>query len=294
MAQSRSRISTGFSALLSLRFLILTVANRAFLISLGRAFGGALIFSLPMLMTMEMWWLGFSMAQWKLALLLLVTIPLLIGLSHYMGFEETFGLKDDALDALVALAIGFFSAAVTLGVFAVLQTSMSAEEIIGKISIQAVPGSIGAMFAQSELGGNYKKRQERRRHAGYFGELFIMAAGALFLAFNVAPTEEIVLIGHQMSPWHSIALVLLSLFIMHAFVYSVEFQGSVPIPEGITRRSIFVRYTVVGYAVVLLMSAYILWTFGRIDDLAMGQVPSILIVLGFPAAVGAAAARLIL
>jgi putative integral membrane protein (TIGR02587 family) len=270
------------------------MANRIFLLGLGRAFGGALIFSLPMLMTMEMWWLGFSMQPWKLALLLMMTIPLLIGLSHYMGFEDTFGFKDDALDAFVALVVGFFAGAVSLGLFSVIESGMSMEEIVGKISIQAVPGSIGAMFAHSELGGSERNQQEKQRHAGYFGELFIMAAGALFLAFNVAPTEEIMLIGHQMSPWHSIALVVVSLLVMHAFVYSVEFHGSAPIPEGISRRSIFLRYTVVGYAVVLLMSAYILWTFGRIDGLPIGHVISLLVVLGFPAAVGAAAARLIL
>jgi putative integral membrane protein (TIGR02587 family) len=102
------------------------------------------------------------------------------------------------------------------------------------------------------------------------------------------------LIGQQMSPWHSIALVLVSLFIMHAFVYSVEFHGSSSVPEGISQHSIFLRETVVGYAVALLMSAYILWTFGRTDGLAFGQMLSLLIVLGFPGAVGAAAARLIL
>ena len=273
--------------------MILTMANRLFLIGLGRAFGGALIFSLPMLMTMEMWWLGFTMEKWKLALLLLLTIPLLIGLSHYMGFEDTFGFKDDALDAFVALAVGFFAGAVSLALFSVIGFDLSAEEIIGKISIQAVPGSIGAMFAQSELGG-HERSQEKQRHAGYLGEIFIMAEGALFLAFNVAPTEEIVLIGHQMSPWHSIALVVVSLVVMHAFVYSVEFHGSRSIPEGITRLSIFLRYTIVGYAVVLLMSAYILWTFGRIEGLGLGQMCAVLVVLGFPSAVGAAAARLIL
>jgi putative integral membrane protein (TIGR02587 family) len=270
------------------------MGNRVFLIGLGRAFGGALIFSLPMLMTMEMWWLGFTMDPWRLALLLVWTIPLLIGLSHYMGFEETFGFKDDAVDAFVALAVGFFAGAVSLGLFSVIGIDGSAEEVVGKISIQAVPGSIGAMFAQSQLGGNDKNRRDKQRHAGYLGELFIMAAGALFLSFNVAPTEEIMLIGHQMSPWHSMALVVVSLLVMHAFVYTVGFQGSRPIPEGISRRSIFVRYTIVGYIVVLFMSAYILWTFGRMDGLGFSQMLSVLIVLSFPSAVGAAAARLIL
>jgi len=268
--------------------------GQAFRIGLARAFGGAIIFSLPILMTMEMWWLGFSIESFRLALLLLLTIPLLIGLSHYMGFEETFGFLDDAVDAFVALAVGFIAGAAALALFSVIEFGMSAYEIIGKISIQAVPGSIGAMFAQSELGGGEEKQEGKKRHAGYAGELFIMAAGALFLAFNVAPTEEMVLIGQMMTAWHSIALVLASLVVMHAFVYALEFQGTPSIPPDTPLWSVFVRFTLVGYAVALVISFYILWTFGRTDGLAFLQLISLLIVLGFPAAVGAAAARLIL
>jgi putative integral membrane protein (TIGR02587 family) len=269
-------------------------ANRAFAIGVARAFGGALIFSLPILMTMEMWWLGLSIDGFKLALLLLLTMPLLIGLSHYMGFEETFGLKDDALDALVALAIGFVAGAITLSLFSVIEPGMSTHEILGKISIQAVPGSIGAMFAQSELGVKDETKEGKRRHAGYAGEIFIMAAGALFLAFNVAPTEEMMLIAHQMSPWHSIALLLVSILIIHAFVYTLEFHGTASIPEGTPFWSVFLRYTIVGYAIALLMSFYMLWTFGRTEGMGLHQAVTMLIVLGFPSAVGAAAARLIL
>lgn len=243
---------------------------------------------------MEMWSLGFSIDKFRLALLLLLSIPLLIGLSHYMGFEDTFGFKDDALDAFVALAVGFVAGAVTLSLFSVIGSDMSASEFIGKVSIQAVPGSIGAMFAQSELGGKEGKKEEKRRHAGYAGEIFIMAAGALFLAFNVAPTEEMILIAHQMSIWQSIALILVSLLIMHAFVYALEFQGTASLPPGTPFWSVFLRFTIVGYAVALLMSLYMLWTFGRTEGLAFYQAISILVVLGFPAAVGAAAARLIL
>ena len=81
---------------------------------------------------------------------------------------------------------------------------------------------------------------------------------------------------------------------MHAFVYTLEFQGTASIPPGTPFWSTFLRFTVVGYAVALLISLYMLWTFGRTEGLALHQIVAILIVLGFPAAVGAAAARLIL
>lgn len=241
---------------------------------------------------MEMWELGFYMSRWRLGLLLLMTLPLLIGLSHYLGFEETFGLKDDAVDAFVAFAVGFAASAAVLTLFAVIGPGMSRYEIIGKIAIQAVPGSIGAMFAQSELGG--PGTEKKNRHAGYGGKIFIMAAGALFLGFNVAPTEEMVLIAHQMSAGHSIVLGLASLLIMHAFVFAVEFRGQVVLHPHTPFWSVLLRFTIVGYAVALLMSLYVLWTFGRTDGMHLAQIIQVVVVLGFPAAVGAAAARLIL
>jgi putative integral membrane protein (TIGR02587 family) len=267
-------------------------ADVVFAIGLARASGGAILFSLPILMTMEMWRLGFSISEFRLALLLLLTIPLLIGLSHYMGFEETFGFLDDAVDAFVALAVGFVASAAVLGLLAVIRLGMSSHEIIGSIAIQAVPGSIGAMFAQSQLGGAEKKKKEWR--AAYGGKMFIMAAGGLFLAFNIAPTEEVVLIAHKMTAWHSTALVLASLVVMHAFVYAVEFHGQVSMRWRGPLWSEFLRFTLVGYAAVLMISLYILWTFGRTDTMPFGEILSAVIVLGFPAAIGAAAARLIL
>ncbi|HUE83732.1 MAG TPA: TIGR02587 family membrane protein [Pyrinomonadaceae bacterium] len=269
-------------------------ADRRFAIGLARAFAGALIFSLPMLMTMEMWALGFYMSNLRLALFLLVVIPLLIGLSHYIGFEETFDWREDGVDAFVAYAVGFVASAVALLFFAVIEPGMSFDEIIGKISLQAVPASIGAMLAQSELGGNQEEKERRKREPGFGGELFFMAVGAVFLAFNLAPTEEIVLIAHKMTPWHAVGLALVSLLIMHAFVYALEFQGQHSIPGGTPFWSEFLRFTVVGYALALLTSLFILWTFGRIDGLAFHEIVVAVIVLAFPAAVGAAAARLIL
>src|SRR5690606_30839814 len=69
----------------------------------GRAAGGALLFSLPMLMTMELWQLGFYLGPARLLALLVSALPLLVFLSRYIGFERTRGWRDDVLDALIAL-----------------------------------------------------------------------------------------------------------------------------------------------------------------------------------------------
>lgn len=45
-----------------------------FFVGLARAFAGAVLFSLPLLMTMEMWWLGCSPDGGKLVGFILVII----------------------------------------------------------------------------------------------------------------------------------------------------------------------------------------------------------------------------
>jgi putative integral membrane protein (TIGR02587 family) len=270
--------------------------TRHFAIGLARAFGGALIFSLPLLMTMEMWALGVHMDDLRLALFLGLTIPLLIGLAYHAGFEDTFDLKEDAVDAFVALAVGFITAAIGLSLFGIFKPGMSPDEIIGKTAIQAVPGSIGALLAQTQLGVQQVDKDERgvEKEETYGGELFIMVVGALFLALNLAPTEEMVLIGYKMTEWHALVLVIVSLVIMHGFVYAVEFRGGSTRPEGVSVWSAFLHFTIVGYAIALLISAYVLWSFGNLDSTSLQESVLATVVLAFPAAVGAAAARLIL
>jgi putative integral membrane protein (TIGR02587 family) len=267
--------------------------NRAFAVGLARAFGGAIVFSLPLLMTMEMWWLGFHVDRLRLALLLAVQLPMLVALAHLSGFEETSGALDAAVDALAAFAVGGVTAAGALSVFAVVRPGMSADEIVGKIALQAVPGSIGALLAQSQF-GRVEEEGRRRREAGHVGEYFFMAVGALFLAANVAPTEEMVLIAHKMSHGAVVLLALASLACMHAFVFAVDFRGQEALPPGTPLWSAFLRFTVPGYLIALAVSAYALWTFGRFDGTAPAEALKQVTVLGFPAALGAAAARLIL
>lgn len=269
-------------------------ANRSYAQGLARAFGGALIFALPLLMTMEMWWLGgFSMDRARLFVFLAVSLPMLLGLSYFAGFEPTFRLKDEILDALAAFGIGFLLSAAVLAMFGVLQADLSPAEMVGRIAICTVPAAIGALLAGKQF-AEREQAAQKEGAGGYLGVLFQMSVGALFLAFNVAPTEEMVLISYLMGAGHGLLLIGASILLLHLFVYALGFRG-----ENRRRASggflrTFGVYTLPGYAIALGVSVYCLWTFGRLDGVALHEQATMAVVLAFPAALGAATARLVI
>src|SRR5690606_9243171 len=237
--------------------------------SLARALGGAVLFGLPLMMTMELWWLGFYLDRLRLLILLVVTMGTLTPLSYFVGFERTGTLVEDELDAFVAFAIGALVSAGMLLLFGLIEPGMSVDEIVGKIAVQAVPASIGAVLARGQMGGEQSDSKKKQEQAGYGGQLFIAAAGAIFLAFNVAPTEEVVLIGYMMTPLRAIALVLLSIGALYAFVYALNFHGGEELPEDVPWALAIVRYSIAEYGIALIVSAYVLWTFGRMDGASL-------------------------
>ncbi len=261
---------------------------------LGRAVAGALLFGLPMLMTMELWQFGFSMDRWRLLLLLLLALPLLVGVVHRLGFEDTFDWREDLRDTCVGLGIGMVTTATVLTLFNTLGAGMSAYEIVGKIAVLSVPAALGALLARSQLGEDDPAEGDGQALSGYFGTLFLMLVGALYFGLNIAPTDEIMVIAHSMTPWHSAATLLLSLALMHGFVFAVGFRGGAERAPGTPAGSGFLGYTLPGYVLALAISLYLLWTFGRVDGLGAFPILMATIVLAFPAAIGAAAARLIL
>ena len=273
----------------------LTTSNRDYAAGLARAFGGALLFGLPLLMTMEMWALGFYAHPARLLLFFLVNFLILVGLSRFGGFERTANLLEDLLDALAALAVAIIASALILYLFGILTPDMKLDEIVGKVAIQAIPCSFGAMLARKQLSGGERAEDsiQAERTAGYAGQLFLMVAGALFLAFNVSPTEEMILISFIMTPLQALLLILLSILLLDAFVYVIGFAGQQERPGGVHRLSTFLRFSMVGYGIALLVSLYVLWTFGRTDGVALAQTAMAVAVLGFPAALGAAIARLV-
>ena len=247
------------------------------LIGVSRAFAGALIFALPMLMTMELWWLGSYIAQYKLALLLVITIPLLTGVSWISGFEPNRVLADAVIDAFVAIAVGAVMSVTILYLFRIITVETPTIEVIGKVSVQTFPAGLGAALARSQLGQGSAKDKDGGRKS-YVVTLGIMVVGALFLGLNVAPTQEVELLSYKMDTWALLALISITLLLMHAFVYALSFRGAPKAVPGATFWAQFARYTVVGYALVLLVSLYLLWTFGKTESVGLAQVISATVV----------------
>lgn len=244
-----------------------------------------------MLMTMEMWQLGMTLDRWRLLILLAAGFPFLFLLSREIGFENTRDWREDVRDVTIAYGIGIVTSAAIMAVLAILGNPASLSEAAGKIAIQTFPAALGAMLARGQFGGDTGSPEKEET---FGGEMLIMAAGALFLSLNVAPTEEMQLISFRMSAWHALALIPLSLTLMHAFVFAASFAGGSEISPETPWWSAFLRFTVSGYVVALLVSLGSLWVLGQIDGMGLERALRVAVVLGFPAAIGAAAARLIL
>ncbi len=271
-------------------------ANLEYAKELARAAGGAILFAFPLLMTMEMWWLGFYMDRLRLALFVGLGLILLIGLSRQVGFAQNARWFDDIGDALSAYAVGVLVTLACLALFGMLDGTMSWSQWVGKVAVQSVPAGIGAILARSQLTGAPEQDEDTPDDpppASYAGELFLMLGGAVFVAFNVAPTDEIQLIAQLITPWHAMLLALCSVALLHLLVYNLGFSGQEEWPQNAGFLTVFYRFSLAGYGLALAVSLYILWTFGRTDDTGLAETITMVVILGFPSSIGAATARLI-
>ena len=246
-----------------------------------------------MLMTMEMWWLGGHIDRTRFLIFTVLGVLLVATISFYEGIADTFGGRDDVLDTLVSYFVGFSTAAVMLLLFGVVGPGMPIEEVLGRIGLQAIPASFGAVLGEAVLGSSGEEKKETRAIT-YTGQLILTVAGALFLAMSVSPTEEMQLIAHRMDLWHTLALALFTFLVTHMFIYAADRGQEDKTTASYFDLGLIMRFTVVTYAVVLAVSAYILWTFGTLDGMDMTNAVKTICVLAFPAALGASASKLIL
>lgn len=263
--------------------------------SYARGAMGGLLIGVPVFLTMEIWWGGFVVPPWRLLLLLVVMMGVVLILQRYSGTTHRKGLRAEARAAVVTLGIGIVISAIALAALGVLHGSVTATDVAGKLLLQSVPVSIGASVAMSEFGDDHEVVEERRKRAGYWGSLGMALGGAMLFGFGISGTEEPLMIADQLTWSRAIGLVVLSLIQVHAIVYAVDVKQR-PDDVGTLRHTFeVIREGISTYALSVLAGAFLLWTFGTLQE-ASGVVASTyaIIAIGFVTSLGAGAAELLI
>lgn len=287
----------------------------------GRGVAGGLVFSLPLLYTMEVWWAGFSARPLHLILYVGATFLLLLGYNRYAGLRRDAGLAEVVIDSIEEMGLGLVLSVLVLWLIGRLTPDMPVNEIASKVIIEAMTVAVGVSVGTAQLGGEDqddkgvggdaparsgeaeakrggekvgREAHESPNEISFGGQIVIAACGAVLFAANVAPTEEIVMIAAETSPRRLLALALLSLLLSALILYFSEFKGARQFVRGGGSPVMTVAGTMMTYAVALVVSALILLFFGRFDGEALQMCVAQTVVLGVAAALGASAGRLLL
>ncbi|HET9229366.1 MAG TPA: TIGR02587 family membrane protein [Thermoanaerobaculia bacterium] len=259
---------------------------------------GGLLFSLPLLYTMEVWWAGFIARPPRLLIYLLAGFLLLFAYNRYAGLHEDAGWAEVAFEAVEELGLGLLVSAGILWLIGQIDSGMPWSEVLGKVVVEGMPAAIGVSVGAAQLGGDGKggqgmKGREDKEKTGLPGQIALALCGAVLFASNVAPTEEIIQIAAESTAWRLLGLALLSLLLGGIILFYSDFTGSRPFRsgDGIGR---VLSLSVISYAVALCASAFILWFFGRFDGGSLATGIAQTVTLGVASSLGASAGRLLL
>ncbi len=261
----------------------------------GRGVAGGLLFSLPLLYTMEVWHAGFTMPPHRQLAYVVLALVLLLGYNRYAGLHPDSGWAEVAIDSIEEMGIGLLLAGVVLLLIGRIGPGQDLGEVVGKIVVEAVTVAIGVSVGTAQLGGEgaTKPGLADPGDAAFVGHLVLAFCGAVLFAANVAPTEEVVVIGIELSGAQLAILGVATMILAALVLFYSDFRGS--------RHRVkvhgfggVVRGCVVIYAVGLLASAGILWIFGRFDGVGTSAVLGQTVALGVASTLGASAGKLLL
>ncbi len=277
-----------------------------------RGIAGGLLFSLPLLYTMEVWWTGFTTHPLRLLIYVLATFTLLLGYNRYAGLRRDASPAEVAIDSVEEMGLGLVIAAIVLWLLGQIAADMTVNEIVGKIIVEAMTVAIGVSVGTAQLGGGEGEDKRDKGMQGeascsssspvplltegnkdFGGQLTLALCGAVLFAANVAPTEEIIVIAIETSAGRLLGLALFSMLIATLILFYSDFTGGQRFSQSRGIKTVIFG-AVVTYAIALVASAAILWFFGRFDGTAPIICLAQTVVLGVAATLGASAGRLLL
>jgi putative integral membrane protein (TIGR02587 family) len=262
----------------------------------GRGVAGGLLFSLPLLYTAEVWHAGFTMPPHRQLVYVLLALVLLLGYNRFAGLHPDSTWAEVAIDSIEEMGIGLLLSAVVLLLLGRLGPGQDVGEVVGRIVVEAVTVAIGVSVGTAQLGGNDGVEElgmMDKHEIAFGGQITLAVCGAVLFAANVAPTEEIVLIGIELPGYQLAALGLATMAVGALILFFSDFRGA---RRWVRARGVgsVLRGVVITYAVGLVTSAAILWLFGRFDGVGPAAVVGQCVALAVASTIGASAGRLLL
>ena len=276
--------------------------NKETLKEYGRGIIGGLLFSLPLIYTMEVWWTGFIAPTGYLICCIFITFLLLLGFNTFAGMRKDSSFWEVCWDSVEEIGLAFIVSFLFLLLIRRVGFGMSLDEIAGKVIVESMVVAIGISVGTAQLGGGGGGEE----NSGMSGEneddtsgtddsiwkiLVLSICGAVLFASSVAPTQEILQIAVESSNIHLLFMVIVSLLLNSVILYFSNFMGTSKIKLS-TKKMIL--YILVTYLAALLVSFFFLWFFGRVDGKSLYIVIAQMIVLAIPGSIGAAAGRLLI
>ncbi len=267
---------------------------------------GGFLFGTPLLYTMEVWWIG-SLAKPQLMMMAIALMFIVVFLLNQTeGFRKrryNWQIQQAAMDTVEAMAIGIACSAFILLLLRELTLETSLRESLGKIIFESVPFTLGVALTNQFLGdtrngnGNEETDDATKKNESEIdatlADISATLIGAIVIAFNIAPTDEITMLAAAASPLWELAIIAASLLISYGIVFQAGFSDQ---RKRRQQKGIFQRpssETIMSYLVSLLAGAFMLWFFQKLtfsDPWTMWL--DHVLMLGLPATIGGAAGRL--
>lgn len=277
------------------------------LLDLARAASGGLLFGIPLLYTMEVWWIGSHTDPGQMLIILAVLFVPLLALNMTAGFRSVREVRatDAVGDAIEALAVGLVTTTLVLVVLRQITVDTPVTVVLGRVVNECIPFCLGVGVARFLLEGDPGMNDDdadmrdgdtsadRQQLNSNIADIGATALGAAFIGLSIAPTDEVPMLASSMSAAWQLVVIAASLTISYVVVFVAGFSGQ---GERRRQRGLFqhpVTETVVTYLVALAVAGTLLWAFRR-EVVPAPALFTQVVVLGLPAAVGGSVGRLAL
>lgn len=263
---------------------------------------GGFLFGIPLLYTMEVWWIGSASHPARLLLILLFSFAIIFVVNRSSGFRRMNDIRSAgaAMESIEALAIGIICTGVTMLLLREISPAAPLGENLGKLIYESVPFTLGVALANQYLGAPDEDDASRQSSNSSIVPMNATIAdvgatmlGAIIIGSNIAPTDEIPMLAAAISGLWLLAIMAASLLISYSIVFAAGFgnQSKRHQQKGIFQRPL--SETFMSYLVSLLVAAAMLFFFNRVSFsdpwyLWLSQT----LTLGLPTTIGGAAGRL--